>query len=45
MKEPEMEIIGNLILKVLNNINNEDIINEVNEEVKELTGRFPLYKD
>ena len=45
MKEPEMEIIGNLILKVLNNINNEDIINEVNKEVKELTGRFPLYKD
>ena len=45
MKEAEMEIIGNLILKVLNNINNEDVIKEVKKEVKELTGKFPLYKD
>ena len=45
MKEDEMEIIGNLILKVLNNIENENIIKEVKNEVTELTGRFPLYKD
>lgn len=44
MKEEEMEIIGNLILKVLNNINDDDIIKGVKEEVKELTVRFPLYK-
>ena len=45
MKEAEMEIIANLILKVLNNINDENVIKEVNKEVKELTGKFPLYKD
>ena len=45
MKEDEMEIIGNLILKVLNNIEDENIIKEVKNEVTELTGRFPLYKD
>ena len=45
MKEAEMEIIGNLILKVLNNIEDENIIKEVKNEVTELTGRFPLYKD
>ena len=45
MKEDEMEIVGNLILKVLNNIEDENIIKEVKNEVTELTGRFPLYKD
>ena len=45
MKEAEMEVIGNLILKVLNNIEDENIIKEVKNEVTELTGRFPLYKD
>ena len=45
MKEPEMEIIGNLILRVLNNINDENIIKEVKNDVTELTGKFPLYKD
>ena len=45
MKEDEREIVGNLILKVLNNIEDENIIKEVKNEVTELTGRFPLYKD
>ena len=45
MKETEMEIIGNLILRVLNNINDENIIKEVKNDVTELTGKFPLYKD
>ena len=40
-----MEIIGNLILKVLNNINDENVIKEVKNDVIELTGKFPLYKD
>lgn len=44
MKEPEMELIGSLILKVLSNINDDDVINEVRNEVLDLTKKFPLYK-
>ena len=43
MKEAEMEIIGNLILKVLQNVNDDDMIEEVRKEIIELTKKFPLY--
>lgn len=45
MGEEEMEIVGKLIAKVLKNPNNEEILNEVKKEVKELCERFPLYKE
>lgn len=51
MGENEMKIIAELIVKVLDNVQDEKgmIPEEVKEEVKEvvheLTGRFPLYKD
>ncbi|MDI6861261.1 MAG: serine hydroxymethyltransferase [Caldisericia bacterium] len=45
MGEEEMEIIGKLIAKVLKNPNDDNVLNEVRKEVKELCERFPLYKE
>ncbi|MBA4311549.1 MAG: serine hydroxymethyltransferase [Chlorobiaceae bacterium] len=44
MKEPEMEIVGELIDDVLKNIGNLDIARQVEQKVKELCSRFPLYQ-
>ncbi len=44
MKETEMVKIAELITKVLENINNEAVIEEVKKEVHELGKKFPLYK-
>mgnify|MGYP002661142798 FL=1 len=43
-KEEEMKIIGRLILKVLENVNDDKAIAEVKIEVVELMKKFPLYK-
>jgi glycine hydroxymethyltransferase len=43
MKEPEMEEIGGMMVRVLENIENEDVITEVGEKAAELARRFPLY--
>ncbi|MBD3311302.1 MAG: aminotransferase class I/II-fold pyridoxal phosphate-dependent enzyme [Candidatus Magasanikbacteria bacterium] len=45
MKESEMEIVANLIEKVLTNHDDENVLETVKKEVKELTGRFPLYPE
>ncbi len=45
MGEEEMVLVGKLIAKVLKNPNNEEVLNEVKKEVKELCKRFPLYKE
>ncbi len=45
MKEPEMEIVADMIEKVLMNHENEGILTEVKEEVKKLTEKFPLYPE
>ncbi len=45
MKEEEMVIVGKLIAKVLKNPNNEEVLEQVKEEVKDLCERFPLYKE
>ena len=51
MKEKEMEIIAELISKVVDSIQDEDgnlpdkVIEEVKNEVVELCEKFPLYKD
>lgn len=45
MKENEMEKVGRLISRVLHNIDNEQVIQEVKKEVKKLTDEFPLYPD
>jgi len=44
MKETEMEVIGNCIADVLDNIENEAKIQEVKGRIEELCGNFPLYK-
>ena len=44
LKEEQMKIIGRLILKVLENVNDDKAIAEVKIEVVELMKKFPLYK-
>lgn len=43
MKEKEMEDIAELIDTVIKNYTNEDIIQKVKNQVKELCSKFPLY--
>ena len=45
MGEEEMEIVGKIIAKVLKNPNDEEVLNNVKKEVKNLCERFPLYKE
>jgi glycine hydroxymethyltransferase len=45
MNEPEMEAIGDMIARVLKDIENDAVAAEVLEEVRELCERFPLYAD
>ena len=45
MKEPEMEIVGSLIDEVLRNVGNTSVCKDVENKVKELCARFPLYSD
>lgn len=45
MKEPEMEIIAELINRVISNPKDEKVKKEVSEEVKNLTSKFRLYDD
>ena len=42
MKEVEMERIGDLILRVVNNLEDERVSSEVRKEVRELTAKFPI---
>lgn len=44
MKEKEMELIGNYIADVFENINDNNKIAEVKGKVKELCAAYPLYK-
>lgn len=44
MKEPEMEEIGRMMSRVLDNIEDENVIVEVREEATDLADRFPLYR-
>jgi glycine hydroxymethyltransferase len=43
MKEPEMEEIGLMMARVLDNLEDEDLIGEVRKQAADLAGRFPLY--
>jgi glycine hydroxymethyltransferase len=45
MKEAEAEQIGKMILKVLHAHDNQSISDQVREEVRALTERFPVYCD
>lgn len=43
MKEKEMALIGDLIMRVLHNPNDKNILNDVHVQVSALTSAFPLY--
>jgi glycine hydroxymethyltransferase len=45
MKEPEMEIIASLIDRVIHSRKDEPLVKQVNEEVKTLCSKFPLYPE
>ncbi len=45
MKENEMILISEMIVRILKNHNNAEIIEKVKNEVKELCDKFPIYKD
>jgi glycine/serine hydroxymethyltransferase len=43
MKEPEMERIAGFISRVIKNLGDSSVYEEVGEEVKALCDEFPLY--
>ncbi len=45
MKEPEMETIAELIVKVLTNLNDRDVFSCVRKKVQELCDAFPIYRE
>jgi glycine hydroxymethyltransferase len=45
MKEKEMDLIGDFIAEVLENIDSEEIQKKVKQSVKELCQKFPLYTE
>lgn len=44
MKEPEMELIADMIYEALNNAENEKVINRIKDDVRGLCDKFPIYK-
>ncbi len=45
MKEPEMDVIGRALSRVLHNLGNDTIAHEVRQTVRELCESFPLYPE
>ncbi len=45
MKEAEMEIVADLINRVIMNFKDEKVLAEIREEVRSLTAKFPLYPE
>lgn len=45
MKEKEMEIIADIVTRVINNFKDILTIEKAKKEVKKIAGKFPLYKD
>lgn len=45
MKEKEMEIIADLIVRVLSNVGKEDVAEEIRGTVRELCNRYPVYPE
>jgi len=39
-----MELIVDLIYEALNNIDNEKVLSRIKEDVRELCGKFPIYR-
>lgn len=45
MKETEMEIVADLINRVIMNFKDETVLAQIREEVRTLTAKFPLYPE
>ncbi|KPK02838.1 MAG: serine hydroxymethyltransferase [Nitrospira bacterium SG8_35_4] len=45
MKEPEMVMIADLIIKVLDNPTDTEVLGEVRKKVRSLCRKFPVYED
>lgn len=45
MKEAEMKVIGTLIAKTLDNVDNHEFLQEIRNNILELTSHFPLYPE
>ncbi len=45
MKEPEMKIIGAMIVEILKNSTDDNLVNNTKKRVCELCDRFPLYNE
>ena len=45
MKEPEMDIIADLIVDVINNPHDSPTINKIKQKVRSLCKKFPVYTD
>lgn len=45
MKEAEMEIVADLINRVIMNFKDETVLAQIREEVRALTAKFPLYPE
>lgn len=45
MKENEMEIIADIINRAINNVENEKVLSDLKNEVKQLTSSFPLFAE
>lgn len=43
-KEAEMKLVGEWMVKVLQNVQNEDVLSDVKKKVGELSKKFPLYR-
>jgi glycine/serine hydroxymethyltransferase len=43
MKEKEMELIGDFIVRVLRHVGDEDELHSIADEVGELCKKFPVY--
>jgi glycine hydroxymethyltransferase len=43
MKEPEMKLIGDWISQILNNYKDEQLVQKIRGQVKELCSKFPIY--
>jgi glycine hydroxymethyltransferase len=43
MKEKEMEIIADYIETAIKNAENDNLLSEISDKVRELCSRFPVY--
>jgi glycine/serine hydroxymethyltransferase len=44
MKEPEMDEVGALMTRVLGNLEDDGVLEQVRKDAEALAARFPLYE-